>query len=80
MFLVVLGADRLGEKHLLAICEAMSESEAAWEELFADLAKRGLRAPALLVADGAHGLWAAAQKAWPRVAEQRCWIHKMRNE
>jgi transposase-like protein len=79
VFLVVLGADRLGEKHLLAIREAMSESEAAWEELFADLAKRGLRAPALLVADGAHGLWAAAQKAWPGVAEQRCWIHKMRN-
>ena len=79
VFLVVLGADRLGEKHLLAVREAMSESEAAWEELFADLAKRGLRAPALLVADGAHGLWAAAQKAWPRVAEQRCWIHKMRN-
>ena len=79
VFLVVLGADRLGEKHLLAIREAMSESEAAWEELFVDLARRGLRAPALLVADGAHGLWAAAQKAWPGVAEQRCWIHKMRN-
>ena len=79
VFLVVLGADRLGEKQLLAIREAMSESEAAWEELFVDLAHRGLRAPALLVADGAHGLWAAAQKAWPSVAEQRCWIHKMRN-
>ncbi len=79
VFLVILGADRLGEKHLLAIREAMSESEAAWEELFGDLAKRGLRAPALLVADGAHGLWAAAQKAWPSVAEQRCWLHKMRN-
>lgn len=79
VFLVILGADRLGEKHLLAIREAMSESAAAWEELFADLSKRGLRAPALLVADGAHGLWAAAQKAWPGVAEQRCWIHKMRN-
>jgi putative transposase len=79
VFLVVLGADRLGEKQLLAIREAMSESEAAWEELFADLAQRGLRPPALLVADGAHGLWAAAQKAWPGVAEQRCWIHKMRN-
>lgn len=79
VFLVVLGADRLGDKQLLAIREAMSESEAAWEELFADLAKRGLGAPALLIADGAHGLWAAAQKAWPGVAEQRCWLHKIRN-
>ena len=79
VFLVVLGADRLGDKHLLAIREAMSESEAAWEELFADLAARGLRAPALLIADGAHGLWAAAQKAWPGVNQQRCWLHKTRN-
>lgn len=79
VFLVVVGGDRLGNKHLLALREAMSESEAGWEELFADLAARGLRAPQLLVADGACGLWAAAQKAWPAAAQQRCWIHKMRN-
>ncbi|HET6895179.1 MAG TPA: IS256 family transposase [Candidatus Baltobacteraceae bacterium] len=79
VFLVVLGADRLGVKHLLAIREAMSESETAWAELFADLAARGLHAPALMIADGAHGLWAAVQKAWPGVAEQRCWLHKIRN-
>ncbi len=79
VFLAVLGADRRGEKHLIALREAMSESAAAWEELFADLHDRGMRAPALLIADGANGLWAAAQKAWPGVAEQRCWAHKMRN-
>jgi putative transposase len=79
VFLVVLGADRLGHKHLLALREAMSESEASWEELFADLAARGMRAPQLLVADGAFGLWAAAQKAWPTASQQRCWIHKTRN-
>ncbi|MHB8144626.1 MAG: IS256 family transposase [Vulcanimicrobiaceae bacterium] len=79
VFLTVIGADRLGRKHLVALREAMAESEAAWEELFADLASRGLRAPALLIADGANGLWAAANKAWPRVAQQRCWIHKLRN-
>jgi putative transposase len=79
VFLVVLGADRTGQKHLLAIRESMSESEAGWTDLFADLAQRGLRAPQLLVADGACGLWAAADKAWPKVSQQRCWIHKMRN-
>lgn len=78
-FLVVLGADRRGEKHLVALREAMSESEGAWKELFADLHDRGLRAPVLLIADGANGLWAAAQKAWPGIAEQRCWAHKIRN-
>ena len=79
VFLVVLGADRNGHKHLVALREAMSESEAGWSGLFADLAERGLRAPQLLVADGACGLWAAADKAWPHAAQQRCWLHKMRN-
>jgi transposase-like protein len=79
VFLVVLGGDRLGHKHLVALRESISESEAGWSELFGDLAARGLRAPHLLVADGAAGLWAAAEKAWPRVAQQRCWLHKMRN-
>ena len=46
MFLTVIGADRMGRKHLIALREAMSESEVAWEELFADLASRGLAAPA----------------------------------
>jgi len=44
-----------------------------------DLAQRGFRARHLLVADGAFGLWAAADKAWPKVAQQRCCLHKMRN-
>jgi len=79
VFLTVIGADRLGKKHLIALREAMAESEVAWEDLFADLAKRGLRPPALLIADGANGLWAAATKAWPKVAQQRCWFHKMKN-
>ena len=79
VFLAVIGADRTGHKHLLALQEAMSESESAWSDLLADLASRGLRAPQLLVADGACGTWAAADRAWPKVAQQRCWIHKMRN-
>jgi putative transposase len=79
VFLVVLGADRFGRKHLVALRESISESEAGWCDLFANLAQRGLRAPHLLVADGAAGLWAAAEKAWPRVEQQRCWLHKIRN-
>jgi hypothetical protein len=29
----------------------------------------------LLIADGANGLWAAANKAWPQTTQQRCWLH-----
>ena len=40
---------------------------------------RGMRAPALIVADGAPGLWKAARELWPRAAAQRCTIHALRN-
>ena len=79
VFLVVIGADRSGTKHLLALEEAFSESEQSWSELFADLVARGMNAPALLIADGAHGLWAAASENFAGTAQQRCWNHKITN-
>lgn len=79
VFLIVIGADRNGDKHLLALDESLSESEQSWLELFEDLKTRGLNVPALLVADGAHGLWAAAGKAFAAAAQQRCWKHKIEN-
>jgi len=79
VLLVVIGADVNGTKHLVALDEAMSESELSWTELFEDLKRRGLRAPRLLIADGANGLWAAAGKALPDTQQQRCWLHKVRN-
>ncbi len=79
VFLVVIGADRSGTKHLLALEEALSESEQSWSELFADLVQRGMNAPALLIADGAHGLWAAVGETFAGAAQQRCWNHKIKN-
>ena len=79
VLLVVIGADADGTKHLVALDEAMSESELSWSELFEDLKQRGLHAPRLLIADGANGLWAAAGKTLPETRQQRCWLHKVRN-
>ncbi len=79
VFLVVIGADRSGTKHLLALEEALSESEQSWSELFADLVQRGMNVPALLIADGAHGLWAAADELLAGTVQQRCWNHKIKN-
>jgi putative transposase len=79
VFLIVIGADRSGHKHLLALEEALSESEESWSELFADLVQRGMNAPALLIADGAHGLWAAASAIFADTRQQRCWNHKLKN-
>ena len=79
VILVVIGADAQGEKHLVALDEAMSESEVSWQEILHDLKSRGLRAPCLAIADGANGFWAALAAEYPEVAQQRCWLHKIRN-
>lgn len=79
VLLVVIGADLQGKKHLVALDEAMSESELSWSELFGDLKARGLREPQLLIGDGANGLWAAATSVLSSTAQQRCWVHKIRN-
>lgn len=77
--LVVIGVDASGTKHLVALWEAMAESEQSWTDLFADLKARGMIDTLLVIADGADGLWAALSKTCPDAAQQRCWVHKMRN-
>ncbi len=79
VILVVIGADLQGEKHLVALDEAMSESETSWREILHDLKERGLRAPQLAIADGANGFWAALSAEHPTTKQQRCWLHKIRN-
>jgi putative transposase len=79
VILVIIGADLQGEKHLVALDEAMSESELSWKAILHDLKARGLQAPRLAVADGANGFWAALSAEYPETAEQRCWLHKVRN-
>jgi len=79
VMLVVMGVDLNGDKALLAIDDAFAESEESWTAVFESLRDRGLKNVALLVADGAAGIWSAFGKAYPRAKQQRCWIHKMRN-
>jgi putative transposase len=79
VILVVIGADPQGKKHLVALDEAMSESELSWRELLTELRARGLRMPQLAVADGANGFWAALTAIYPETKQQRCWVHKIRN-
>jgi transposase-like protein len=77
--LVIIGADVTGRKHLLALGEGYRESAESWAEVLRDLRLRGLNAPALAIADGALGFWAALSQVWPQTAEQLCWLHKTRN-
>jgi transposase-like protein len=77
--LVVMGADVEGRKHLLALSAGYRESQESWLEVLRSLRARGVNQPALAVADGALGFWAALPQVWPQTREQTCWLHKTRN-
>lgn len=77
--LVLIGADREGQKHLIALREGYRESAESWGDLIRDCRGRGLNEPACWIADGALGLWAAVDAHSPRSAQQRCTNHKTMN-
>jgi transposase-like protein len=77
--LVIIGATEDGKKELLAVRSGIRESELSWKELLIDLAQRGLKAPALGIADGALGFWKALSEVFPTTAQQMCWVHKTAN-
>jgi putative transposase len=72
VMLVIIGVDTEGEKNLLAIEDAFGESAESWTALFESLRERGLKNVALLVADGAQGIWKAFAAVFPRAKQQRC--------
>ncbi len=75
----VIGVLPDGHKHLLTLELCGGESFTAWKGCLDDLVGRGLRAPLLAIIDGNPGLRCAVSEAWPRVAVQRCCVHKLRN-
>lgn len=76
--LAALGITETGQKRLVALQLAASEATTSWSGLLADLQRRGLPAPLLVVTDGHAGLKKALE-AWCSVRVQRCATHKGRN-
>ena len=76
VILVALGVTEEGTRHLLSFQLAPSESESCWWGFVGDLKARGLRAPQLVITDGASGLVKAVQALYPRSDHQRCGVHK----
>lgn len=77
--LVIIGIDEFGEKHLLGLHQGFRESKESWKELLLDLRNRGMNEPALAIADGGLGFWAALPEVFGQTKEQLCWLHKTRN-
>jgi putative transposase len=77
--LVIVGVRADGTKELVAVADGQRESGDDWAELLRDCRRRGMRAPVVMVGDGALGLWRALREVFPATREQRCWVHKVRN-
>ena len=77
--LVMVGARLDGTKELVAITDGYRESEESWAEFLRDLKRRGMRAPELVVGDGALGFWSAIRDVFPTTRHQRDWVHKASN-
>ena len=77
--LVLIGARPDGTKELIAVEDGYRESTESWAAVLRDLKRRGMRAPELMIGDGALGLWAAVRDVWPETREQRDWVHRIGN-
>jgi transposase-like protein len=77
--LVAWGYDETGQRVLLDVVLGQRERFEDWLEMGRGLVRRGLRAPMLVVTDGAPGLIRAMEELWPDSDRQRCTVHRLRN-
>jgi transposase-like protein len=68
-----------GKPAFIGLAPGTGESADAWHAFLTDLKDRGLASPLLVISDGAPGLIAAIEQAYPRALRQRCVIHRARN-
>lgn len=77
--LAAWGMTTEGRPVLVGLEPGASESTDAWTGFLENMVARGLRAPLLVVSDGAPGLIAAVELVFPYSLRQRCLIHRARN-
>jgi len=68
-----------GKPAFIGLAPGTGESADAWGSFLTDLKNRGLASPLLVISDGAPGLIAAIEQAYPKALRQRCLIHRCRN-
>jgi putative transposase len=73
------GITTTGAPVFLALDAASSESHDACVGFLRDLVARGLRAPLLVITDGAPGLIGAVERVYADSLRQRCLVHRVRN-
>jgi putative transposase len=68
-----------GKPAFIGLGPGSGESADAWGDFLTDLKDRGLSSPLLIISDGARGLTAAIEQAFPKAPRQRCLVHRARN-
>jgi transposase-like protein len=77
--LAAWGITTEGKPAFIGLAPGSGESADAWHDFLQDLKDRGLPSPLLVISDGAPGLIAAVEQAFPQALRQRCLIHRARN-
>lgn len=79
--LVVLGIDETNHKSILAIEPGTKDNVDAWEAVFNELIKRGLKTECVRIGimDGLPGLESLFCKMFPKAVTARCWVHALKN-
>jgi putative transposase len=77
--LAVIGASRDGTEEVSAVEAGDRESTASWLGVLRGLARRGMGAPLLGIADRALGFRAAARAVWPEMPGEACRVHRLAN-
>jgi putative transposase len=79
--LVVLGIDDTNRRSILAIEPGTKDNVDAWEAVFNELVKRGLKTEYVRIGimDGLPGLEALFRKMFPKAVTARCWVHALKN-
>ena len=77
--LVISGVSGKGQRDILGVAVANTESETSWTEVFRDLSRRGLAGVRLVVSDDHEGLVASVRRCFQGALWQRCQTHFMHN-
>lgn len=77
--LAVVGINPQGEKEVLGFTTGERENQHAWQDLLADLKRRGVKQVDLWISDGHQATMNAITQYFPQSQRQRCIIHKMEN-
>lgn len=77
--LIISGVSGKGQRDIIGVAVANTESETSWTEIFRDLNRRGLHGVRVVTSDDHEGLVASVRRCFQGALWHRCQTHFMRN-